>query len=256
VKDIDPQAYPMNEPSTWSKSSWAELLKEKRAAAGWSQRELAQRAGVHQPQIVRAERGEDLQLSVLARIAAPLGLAPALASMAPAAENDDVVQPNLESWRRAWPEVDPQVFAVLARLSRLGAHVERGIASLAAAQGLNAGEVMVLGALRRMGPPFESTPTGLKERLWISLPGLKKRLDRLVARGLVERVDNPLDRRGQMVRMTALGDQALDRLIAHPAPVFKAVRALPDDERRRLSNSLRRLLQQLEGPVEGPFDGL
>jgi hypothetical protein len=59
-----------------------------------------------------------------------------------------------------------------------------------------------------------------------------------------------------MVRMTTLGDQALDRLIAHPAPVFKAVRALPDDERRRLSNSLRRLLQQLEGPVEGPFDGL
>lgn len=245
----------MTKPNPRSESSWAELLKEKRAAAGWSQRELGRRAGVHQPQIVRAERGDDLQLSVLARIAAPLGLAPALASMAPAAEDDDVVQPNLESWRRAWPQVDPQVFAVLARLTRLGHHIERSIASLAAAQGLNSGEVMVLGALRRTGPPFESTPTGLKERLWISLPGLKKRLDRLVARGLVERVDNPLDRRGQMVRMTARGDQTLDRLMTHPAPVFKAVRALPEDERRRLSNSLRRLLQQLEGGVEGPFDG-
>ena len=246
----------MTKPNPRSESSWAELLKQKRTAAGWSQRELARRAGVHQPQIVRAERGDDLQQSVLARIAAPLGLAPTLAPVAPAAAAyDDVVQPNLESWRRAWPEVDPQVFAVLARLSRLGAHVERSIASLAAAQGLNSGDVMVLGALRRMGPPFESTPTGLKERLWISLPGLKKRLDRLVARGLVERVDNPLDRRGQMVRMTARGDQTLDRLMTHPAPVFKAVRALPDDERRGLSNSLRRLLQQLEGGAEGPFDG-
>lgn len=245
----------MTEPNTWSRSSWAELLKQKRTAAGWSQRELARRAGVHQPQIVRAERADDLQLSVLARIAAPLGLAPALAPVAPAAEDDDVVQPNLESWRRAWPQVDPQVFAVLARLTRLGHHIERSIASLAAAQGLNSGEVMVLGALRRTGPPFESTPTGLKERLWISLPGLKKRLDRLVACGLVEQVDNPLDRRGQMVRMTARGDQTLDRLMTHPAPVFKAVRALPEDERRGLSNSLRRLLQQLEGGVEGPFDG-
>ena len=44
----------------------------------------------------------------------------------------------------------------------------------------------------------------------------------------------------------------LDGLIAHPAPVFKAVRALAKDERRGLSNSLRRLLQQLEGGAAGP----
>ena len=55
--------------------------------------------------------------------------------------------------------------------------------------------------------------------------------------------------------MQDAGDQVLDGLIAHPAPVFKAVRALPDDERRGLSNSLRRLLQQLDGGVAGPFDG-
>lgn len=243
---------------------WAAALKARRAALGWSQRELAQRAGVHQPQVARAERGDDLQLSVLARIAAPLGLRPTLAVAAVAAvdacppvaspaeeEDDDVVQHNLDSWRRAWPQIDPQVFAVIARLSRLGQHVERGFASVASTLGMGPSDVMVLGALRRKGQPFESTPTGLKQFLWMSLPGLKKRLDRLEAFGAIERVDNPLDRRGQMVRLTAQGHQVLDRLIAHPAPVFEAVKALPVDQRRGLSDALRHLLQQLEHPAEG-----
>ena len=53
-------------------------LRRAREAAGWSQRELATRAGVHQPQVARAESGQDVQLSLLARLAAPLGLAPGL----------------------------------------------------------------------------------------------------------------------------------------------------------------------------------
>ena len=60
---------------------------------------------------------------------------------------------------------------------------------------------------------------------------------------------------GFVDRLTDRELEVLDGLIAHPAPVFKAVRALPDDERRGLSNSLRRLLQQLDGGVADPFDG-
>ena len=95
-------------------------LRRARESAGWSQRELARRAGVHQPQVVRAERGEDMQLSVLARIAAPLGLAPGLVaaagradagpSSAPAqAALHDAVEDSYDSWRATWPEVDDMV---------------------------------------------------------------------------------------------------------------------------------------------------
>jgi DNA-binding MarR family transcriptional regulator len=236
--------------------AWASLLKARRAALGWSQRELAQRAGVHQPQVAKAERGDDLQLSVLARIAAPLGLRPSLADqLAPpgmqSVEEDDIVQQNLESWRHTWPEVDPHVFAVLARLWRLGHHIEHGLETVAGELGMRGGDVMVLGALRRKGAPFESTPTGLKHLLWITLPGLKKRLDKLVELGMVKRVDNPLDRRGQAVRMTPRGHQALDRLIAHPAPAFLALQVLPSAELRVLSDCLGHVLRQLEGSASG-----
>src|SRR5688572_13217742 len=94
-------------------------LRRAREAAGWSQRELAARAGVHQPQVARAESGQDVQLSLLARLAAPLGLVPGLmaaglppaASAAPApAALHDTVADSFESWRQAWPSVEPEAF--------------------------------------------------------------------------------------------------------------------------------------------------
>lgn len=225
-------------------------LKRARLAAGWSQRELAQRAGVHQPQIARIERGEDTQVSLLARVAQPLGVTPGLvhpAALEPPAELHDHIDASIESWRAAWPQIDPEVFAVLTRLRQAGHHVDEAIERTAALHGMNGREMIVLGALRRTGAPYESTPTGLKRLLWMSLPGLKKRLDRLEALGMVTRVDNPRDRRGQMVRLTGRGHAALDDLVAHPqATVYQALLQMPPAQRSQLSLLLRDLLAQLE----------
>src|SRR2546423_6667182 len=100
-------------------ASPAAMLKQARVAAGLSQRELARRAGVHQPQVVRAERGEDVQLSLLARLAQPLGLAPGLMSALPQQHHDSIAS-KVDTWRQAWPKVDPEVFAILTRLARAG----------------------------------------------------------------------------------------------------------------------------------------
>ena len=54
-------------------------------------------------------------------------------------------------------------------------------------------------------PAHQSTPTELKRLLWISLPGLKKRLDRLLERGLISRRENPQDARGFVVALTPRG---------------------------------------------------
>src|SRR5438270_4105107 len=216
-------------------ASVAAMLKQARLAAGWSQRELARRAGVHQPQVVRAERGEDLQLSLLARLAEPLGLAPALSSSQPAVRHDRIDE-HFETWRAAWPQVDPEIFAVFTRLAHAGRHVDAAIERTAALHGMTGREMIVLGSLRRKGPPYESTPTGLKQLLWLSLPGLKKRLDRLEALGMVTRVSNPSDRRGFMVRLTERGHAALDDLVTHPrAVVYRALLDMAPAVRAQLS---------------------
>jgi DNA-binding MarR family transcriptional regulator len=125
--------------------------------------------------------------------------------------------------------------------------VERAIERTAALHGMSGREMIVLGTLRRKGPPYESTPTGLKQLLWLSLPGLKKRLDRLEALGMVTRVSNPRDRRGQMVRLTPRGHAALDDLVAHPqAVVYRTLLKMPKAQLAQLSGLLRDLLAQLE----------
>jgi DNA-binding MarR family transcriptional regulator/DNA-binding XRE family transcriptional regulator len=229
-------------------------LRRAREAAGLSQRELAARAGVHQPQVARAERGEDVQLSLLARLGAPLGLVPGLLASAPApgavppsapAALHDTVADSFESWRATWPDVDPEVFAIQARLMRAGRHVEDAIGNTAARHGLSKGDVVVLGTLRRGGG--EMTPTALKRLLWISLPGLKKRLDPLDQRGLVTRTENPLDARGLIVRLTAKGRSTVDAMVRQsPAAIWHTLRETPPADLARLSDMLRSLLARVE----------
>lgn len=223
-----------------------EALRQARLAAGWSQRELALRAGVHQPQVVRAERGGDVQLSVLARLAAPLGLRPGLLSAirdAPLPALPDPVDASMESWREAWPQEDAEVFAIYARLFRAGRHVEAAIEHIASLHGLVGGDVVILGALRRSGAPYESTPTALKRLLWISLPGVKKRLDRLESLGYVTRETNPADGRGLVVRATPAGLAIIAGMVSGSTErVWLALRATPSAERVELSARLRVLL--------------
>ena len=243
-------------------NGYGAVLRRAREAAGWSQRELARHAGVHQPQVVRAERGQDVLVSVLARLAAPLGLAPgllaapgiAVGSMQQApdrAASADSVQASVDSWRATFPEVNPEVFAVFARLLRAGRHVEAAIEHIAQLHGLVSGDVVVLGALRRSGAPYESTPTALKRLLWISLPGLKKRLDRLESLGFITRGENPLDGRGVVVRASVQGVALIDDMVAHsPERAWAVLRDMPTGELNQLSARLRAFLAPLDASGE------
>ncbi|WP_336662402.1 helix-turn-helix domain-containing protein [Leucobacter sp. USHLN154] len=52
----------------------AKQVNKARQAAGWSQNELADRAGVSRPSVVRVERGDDVNTATLGKIADVLGL--------------------------------------------------------------------------------------------------------------------------------------------------------------------------------------
>lgn len=45
-----------------------------RVTCAWTQRELAERAGVSRPTVARIERGDDVSTATLAKVAAALGL--------------------------------------------------------------------------------------------------------------------------------------------------------------------------------------
>lgn len=49
-------------------------IRAARNQRGWTQEELAERAGVSRPTIARVERGDDVSTANLAKVAAALGL--------------------------------------------------------------------------------------------------------------------------------------------------------------------------------------
>jgi DNA-binding MarR family transcriptional regulator len=79
----------------------------------------------------------------------------------------------------------------------------------------------------------------LAERLGCHTSNATGIADRLAARGLVERTDDPADRRIKRVSLTEAGRQVRDRLVAcaseHPSPIER----LTADQRSQLAGLLR-----------------
>ncbi|MEY2512812.1 MAG: hypothetical protein QOJ89_170 [bacterium] len=88
----------------------------------------------------------------------------------------------------------------------------------------------------------------LAERLGLSLPGASRAVDALVSRELLDRREDPDDRRQKRLRCTDSGLEALRRLDeARLAGLAALAATLPDAQCKRLSSALRPVLEDLRG---------
>ncbi len=94
----------------------------------------------------------------------------------------------------------------------MGRLIEKAMESAATERGLVvSGDYEVLAALRRAHPePLQ--PAALAERTMITTSGTTGRLDRLESGGLIERRNNPTDRRATDIYITPRGCQAADEV--------------------------------------------
>jgi DNA-binding MarR family transcriptional regulator len=147
-------------------------------------------------------------------------------------------------WRRERPDLDVSALILLGRVLRAAHLVDDALADGIAVHGLQPGWFDLLAALRRAGVPYELNPTELTRTTLISSAGMTKRVDRLVAEGLVERRPDPDDRRGTLVRLTRRGkrvfDEALQTYLANEERLLAHLSAA---ERSKLDALLRRLLE-------------
>lgn len=87
----------------------------------------------------------------------------------------------------------------------------------------------------------------LGERTLITKGTLTGVLDRLEARKLIRRIDSPLDRRSQIVTLTAAGARLFKRVFpAHVAHLATAFGALSDTQLQHTELALRRLREGFE----------
>ena len=121
---------------------------------------------------------------------------------------------TLEQWRRERPDLDLAGFLIGVQIGRLGLLYQRISEKNAARYGVGAGEMKVLTALRRQGPPYELRPTDLFRMLGVTSGTMTYRIDKLVERGLVVRTPDPNDGRGAMVQLTPDGVARADLIVS------------------------------------------
>ena len=114
----------------------------------------------------------------------------------------DEVDELVEAWARERSDLDLGPVEVFSRISRLSRHLDLARRAAFSAEGIESWEFDVLAALRRAGTPYELSPGRLLRETLVTSGTMTNRVDRLVARGLVERLPDPADRRGVKVRLT------------------------------------------------------
>lgn len=160
----------------------------------------------------------------------------------------DEVDAIVEAWQRERTDLDVAPLQVLSRVSRLARQLDRARATAFAEHGLESWEFDVLAALRRAGKPYELSPGALVQQTLVTSGTMTNRVDRLEQRGFVVRRRDTADRRGVLVRLSREGRSAVDAAFADLlAREHELLEALPQRDRARTADLLRRLLAAVEG---------
>ncbi|MCU1479492.1 MAG: MarR family transcriptional regulator [Subtercola sp.] len=165
----------------------------------------------------------------------------------PDSESADSVDRIVGAWMRERPDLDFAPLQVLSRVWRISRHLDRARRNSFSTSELESWEFDVLSALRRAGAPYQLSPKALLEETLVSSGTMTNRIDRLVARGLVERRTDPNDGRGILVTMTTDGvarvDAAITELVGSEAELLSGL-SRPDQE--RLAALLRKLSRDFD----------
>jgi DNA-binding MarR family transcriptional regulator len=149
--------------------------------------------------------------------------------------------------KRRIPDADPDLAMVIIAVARLGRLLEWDLQRTAHLGGLERSEHSVLTILWLAGPDHPQSPTQLSEIIIQTTSGMSKTLRRLERVGLVERIPDPSDGRGQLIRLTKAGSR---RIEGHTRQMFERWEArldsFPHSEWSRLADTIWALLTLAE----------
>jgi DNA-binding MarR family transcriptional regulator len=163
-----------------------------------------------------------------------------------AATRSDSVDRIVSQWQAVRPDLDSSPIEVVGRVSRLSRLIDRRLAENFARFDLENWMYDVLATLRRGGAPYELSAGELVGQSMVTTGAITNRIDRLAARGLVERV-GASDRRKVIVRLTSAGLALVDEVaVAHMATEAEILADLSVRQRRELAALLRTALLTLD----------
>lgn len=157
----------------------------------------------------------------------------------------DAVDRLLAAWHEVRPDLDSEPLGVVGRIIVLSEHLRKSVDDALKQHGLTLGQFDILATLRRHNGGM--TPGMLLKNVVLSSGGMTNRLDRLEAAEWIQREDDPSDRRGVVVRLTAKGKKLIDA--ATDTRFEEARLSLPPlsaSEQKQLTQLLRKWIASIK----------
>lgn len=153
----------------------------------------------------------------------------------------------IEAWRAELPDVLGPTSELTKRIMLLAGDLNEATRRELPELGLTLAEFDVIVTLLRGGAPYRMKPAALSRSLLLSTGGTSNVTAHLAERGLVEREDDPDDKRSSWVRLTAAGaalaEKAVRATTAAHADVFAGASAEVIDA---ATDALRELFAAVE----------
>ncbi len=157
----------------------------------------------------------------------------------------------IELFELNWPQANDTACSSTVRLIRAGDIMLAIGRSRFEQFSLTTAEFDTLSTLRKMGAPYELSPSSICKSNLLSSGGLTKVLHHLEKRGLIERLPNPEDKRSRLVRLSDEGltliTQAMENILAYNEKLFSAIYTA--EERQQLNDLLKKFHLAIESTV-------
>lgn len=174
--------------------------------------------------------------------------------MATESPERDVVDGIVQDVHDLYPGIDVKGLPVTGRVMRLARYLEALREKWLRQFGLTVPDFDVLATMRRRAGDSAINVRDLQHSMMLSSGGTTKRLDRLERAELIERLPDPNDRRGVLIRLTPKGLELIDRVIPaiteHENEVVSGG-LTSERDRERVADGLRRMLLAHEDVADG-----
>ncbi|MFI9046890.1 MarR family winged helix-turn-helix transcriptional regulator [Streptomyces sp. NPDC053427] len=160
----------------------------------------------------------------------------------------DAVDAIISQWVKERPDVAEDLWPVelFGRIQRLARVVEKSAKASATAHGVEHGEFDVLTTLQRSGPPYALTAGAFLKASMVTSGAITNRIDKMEAKGLVERVRDGGDRRTIKIRLTEHGHEVTRAALAdHLANYARLLADVDRDVVKKTGDGLRQVLEAL-----------
>lgn len=116
-------------------------------------------------------------------------------------------------WSRERPDLIDSGLSLTLHLKALSMEIDHQFSKIAAQEGVQLDDMLLLFAMRRRGPPYHMRPTEIFGMLNITSGAATYRIERLVKNDLCVREPDPADRRSYMLRVAPKGMRVIDRTV-------------------------------------------